>query len=121
MKKSLVATAIIMVTLVMGFTSCSKDYSKLIIGSWTNTEGSYLMAEEGKLDIPANSYAYTFNSDNTLFMGIESEIRCNYYIDGDVLTIENQPKINIVKLTSKLLILEINNEYTYHMEFQKVK
>lgn len=140
MKKSFVAVAMIMAAFVMVFTSCSKEKSKLIVGSWSSIEGSYIEeAEEGTMNVPADAYVFTFNSDNTLIirvniMGFKDEIKFNYSIDGDQVVIEEFGKMDIVNLNSKNLILEFDSNSIYdeemdeemdegkaHLEFKKVK
>ena|GEM_PF-6398243 len=144
MKKKISVLVMALMTFTMLFTSCKKDDSELILGTWTlNNAKSYIDYTQG--DIHEREAAadedgvvtFSFHSDNTLALiyryddgdeGIETV----WYTVADgklTLTMDGEKEVlNIEKLDKKNLILGMTESETIdsvlctesiHLEFTR--
>lgn len=141
MKKTFLATLMAFVSAAFLFTSCTKENSDLIIGTWdvdlaatyeTYTEGgvsqTMYVAEEG---CTAASLTFKENGIVTFSSTYEGEgtetFDGPYTIDGDKLMLDGED-CRILKLNNKKLILEMSEtdeedgvsfSYAMHMELDR--
>lgn len=138
MKKSLVTAAIIMAAFVMGFTSCSKDYSKLIVGQWESTNQSWIQNGERTFHYQDKAYTYNFLSNGTgeftycdERVEVSNSEKFTYFIQGDSLFINHKDindnddvlTLHIISQISKrhMVFHEDGINYAEHVELVRIK
>lgn len=122
-------------------TSCTKDNSELIIGTWVNTSDCYeqytFEGETEKETLPAGQLTITFHEDGTMTItsaldAAERETWTDTYaINGDYLILDGET-LAIKQLDKKKLVFELNetdtweeegetftDRYTVHLDFDR--
>lgn len=134
MKKKFLGLMMTLVAASMMLVSCGKSESKQIVGTWTNTDQSYVeLTANGNLvfqePLGAGEITMTFNEDGT--MG--ENAKAKWTAEDGVLTItdgKDVMKYDIITLDKDVLVLEeshtevvngLDNVTVNHFDMVKVK
>lgn len=107
-------------------TSCTKDNSELILGTWVNTADTYeqytFNGETEKETTPAGQATITFNENGTMTVTAHDDVdgsietwTVTYSVNGDNLIWDGET-FAIKQLDKKKLILEITESETWEEE-----
>ena len=112
-------------------TSCTKDNSELILGTWVNTADTYeqytsFNGETEKDTIPAGQATITFNENGTMTITAHDDVDGSietwtdtYSVNGDNLIWDGET-FAIKQLDKKKLIFELSEPDTWEEDGQTV-